>query len=46
MTATQVNSNMYHWILCTTKRVTKYVGDQEKEDRWLRYQSLGGMRNA
>jgi hypothetical protein len=46
MTAAQADSNMCRWIVCTTERVTKYVGDQEKEDRWLLYQSLGGMRNA
>ena len=46
MTAAQADFNMCRWISCTAERVTKYAGDQEKEDRWLRYQSLGGMRNA
>ncbi|MDR3585539.1 MAG: hypothetical protein P4L59_09460 [Desulfosporosinus sp.] len=46
MTVAQADFNMCRWIVCTTERVTKYAGDQEKEDRWLRYQSLGGMRNA
>jgi hypothetical protein len=46
MTAAQADSNMCRWIVCTTERVTKYEGDHEKEDRWLLYQSHGGMRNA
>ncbi|CAM4426631.1 hypothetical protein PAAL109150_26750 [Paenibacillus alkaliterrae] len=46
MMAAQADSNMCRWIIYTAKRVTKYAGDQEKEDRWLRYQRLGGMRNA
>jgi hypothetical protein len=46
MTTAQADSNMCRWIVCTTERVTKYMGDQEKGDRWLRYQTLGGMRNA
>lgn len=37
ITATQADDNMCRWITCTTERVTQYVGDQEKEDRWLRY---------
>jgi len=37
MMAAQADFNMCRWIVCTTKRVTKSVGDQEKEDRWLRY---------
>ncbi len=35
---------MCRWIDCTAERVTEYTGDQEKEDRWLRYQSLGTTR--
>ncbi|WP_246320748.1 reverse transcriptase domain-containing protein [Paenibacillus germinis] len=48
MTAAQADLNMCRWIVCTSERVTKYGGDQEKEDRWLGYRVLDvcGMQNA